>query len=307
MDKIYDLVIIGSGPAGLSAAIYAKRAGLDFIVLKDKYTLGSQIVNTYEIDNYIGFSKISGQDLYDNMKAHATSLDIEIIEQKAIDIKDEQLKIKQVIAKENIYNTKTIILATGANPKRLGCKGETEYQGMGVSYCATCDGAFYKDKICVVVGGGNVAVEDAIFLSRICTKVYLLVRKNVMRADKVLQDELLSKKNVEVLYNTEIKEIKANDFVESVDIVNNISDVSINMKTDGVFIAVGASPETNILSGKVDMKDNYVIADETCETSVSGIFACGDIRTKQLRQVITAASDGANAITSIRNYLIKSK
>lgn len=307
MDKVYDLVIIGSGPAGLSAAIYAKRSGLDFIILKDKYSLDSQIVNTYEVDNYLGYTKISGQDLYDKMKSHVTSLGIDVIQEKVIEIKDEQQKIKQVITKENNYYTMTIVVATGTKPKKLGCKGEEEYIGMGVSYCATCDGAFYKDRTCVVVGAGNVAVEDAIFLSRICAKVYLLVRKNYMRADKILQDELLSKKNVEVLYNTEIKEIKANDFVESIDVINNITDVGINLKTDGVFIAIGAEPETMLLSGKVDMIDNFIVANENCETSISGIFACGDIRTKQLRQLITAASDGANAITSIQNYLIKNK
>ena len=229
MDKVYDLVIIGSGPSGLTAAIYAKRAGLDFLILKDKYSLDSQIVNTYEIDNYTGIQKTTGQDLYDKMKQHAMSLGIEITEEKAIDIKNETKDLKQVVTKNNIYNTKTIIIATGAIPKKLGCKGESEYQGMGVSYCATCDGAFYKDKTCIVVGGGNVAVEDAIFLTRICKKVYLLVRKNYMRADKILQDELLSKNNVEVLFNTELQEIKAKDFVDSVVIFNNLSNTMINI------------------------------------------------------------------------------
>ena len=307
MDKVYDLVIIGSGPAGLTAAIYAKRAGLDFVILKDKYSLDSQIVNTYEIDNYTGIQKTTGQDLYDKMKKHVISFGIDIINEKAIDIKDENQNIKQVITKENSYQTKTIIFATGATPKKLGCKGEAEYQGMGVSYCATCDGAFYKDKTCVVVGGGNVAVEDAIFLTRLCKKVYLLVRKDFMRADKILQDELLSKKNAEVLYNTELKEIKAKDVVDSVVVVNNLTNIELNLATDGVFIAVGVNPETNILSNKVNMKDNYIVADESCESSVPGIYACGDVRTKQLRQVITAASDGANAITSIQKYLIKNK
>ena len=298
MDKIYDLVIIGCGPAGLTASIYAKRAGLDFVVLKDKYALDSQIVNTYEIDNYTGILKTTGQDLYDKMKQHVESLGINIIKEKAIEIKDETQKIKQVITKENIYQTKTIILATGAIPKKLGCKGENEYQGMGVSYCATCDGAFYKDKTCVVVGGGNVAVEDAIFLTRLCKKVYLLVRKDHMRADKILQDELLSKSNAEVLYNTELKEIKATDFVNSAVLVNNLTNIELNL---------GVEPMTDILKDKVNMKDNYIEADESCESSISGIYACGDVRTKQLRQVITAASDGANAITSIQSYLIKNK
>ena len=307
MDKIYDLVIIGCGPAGLTASIYAKRAGLDFVVLKDKYALDSQIVNTYEIDNYTGILKTTGQDLYDKMKQHVESLGINIIKEKAIEIKDEIQKIKQVITKENIYQTKTIILATGAIPKKLGCKGENEYQGMGVSYCATCDGAFYKDKTCVVVGGGNVAVEDAIFLTRLCKKVYLLVRKDHMRADKILQDELLSKSNAEVLYNTELKEIKATDFVNTAVLVNNLTNIELNLATDGVFIAVGVEPMTDILKDKVNMKDNYIEADESCESSIPGIYACGDVRTKQLRQVITAASDGANAITSIQSYLIKNK
>ena len=304
MDKVYDIVIIGTGPAGLNAALYAKRAGLDFVLLKNKYLVDSQIVNTYEIENYLGFTKLSGQELYDKMLNHILSMDIKIVDEKAEEI-DINEKIKTVKTKNNIYKTKTIILATGAVSQKLNIEGENELEGRGLSYCATCDGAFYKNRITAVVGGGDVAVEDAIFLSRLCEKVYLIVRKDCMRATKVLQDEINSKSNVEILYNTEVKKVLSNEMIYGINIINNKTNIDSEIKIDGLFIGVGTAPVTELLNNKVDMDNNYIIADETCETSIKGIYACGDVRKKQLKQVVTALSDGANAITSIQRYLVE--
>lgn len=304
MDKVYDIVIIGTGPAGLNASLYAKRAGLDFVLLKNKYLVDSQIVNTYEIENYLGFTKLSGQELYDKMLNHILSMDIKIVDEKAEEI-DTNEKIKTVKTKNNIYKTKTVILATGAVSQKLNIEGENELEGRGLSYCATCDGAFYKNRITAVVGGGDVAVEDAIFLSRLCEKVYLIVRKDCMRATKVLQDEINSKSNVEILYNTEVKKVLSNEMIYGINIINNKTNIESEIKIDGLFIGVGTAPVTELLNNKVDMDNNYIIADETCETSIKGIYACGDVRKKQLKQVVTALSDGANAITSIQRYLVE--
>ncbi len=304
-NNIYDLIIIGTGPAGLTAAIYAKRAGLNFVVLKDIYSLDSQIVNTYEIENYTGFFGLSGQELYDKFAEHSKHMDIEIVKEKAIEIKKIDNLIK-VITKKNEYDTKTVILATGANPMKLGAVGEEEFIGRGVSYCATCDGAFFKGKTTAVIGGGDVAVEDAIFLSKICKKVYVILRRDVFRATDILVKELLSKENVEVIFNSEVKEIVGKDFVENINIKNN-ENVDRTIEVNGVFIAVGINPNTELVKNLVEIDNGYVVADESCESSVSGIYACGDVRKKVLRQVITACSDGANAITSIQKYLIINK
>ena len=299
---MYDTIIIGMGPAGITAGIYAKRAGLNFIILKDMYSLDSQIVNTYEIENYTGFFGLTGQDLYDKFYEHLSHMEVTIIKEKAIEIKKNDNNFK-IITKKNEYDTKSIIIATGAVPKKLEVAGEDEFVGRGVSYCATCDGAFYKEKTTAVIGGGDVAVEDAIFLSRICKQVYVVLRRDVFRATDILVKELLSKKNVSVIYNSQVIEIGGKEKVEYVDLKNNEGETK-KINVDGVFVAVGVSPNTEIVKNIVDIENGYVVADESCKSSVDGIYACGDIRKKILRQVITACSDGANAITSINKYLI---
>lgn len=300
--EIKDLIIIGLGPAGIAAGIYAKRAGLDFLIIKSRFLLDSQIINTLEIENYVGLNKVSGQVLYDTFLNHLKSFDVKIIDEKVLDI-DVDGVIKTIRTDKNEYKTKTIILATGAKPQMLSIEGEEKYLGQGVSYCATCDGAFYKDKTVAVVGGGDVALEDALFLRRICKKVYLILRRDVFVAQKVYQDEILKYDNIEVLYNTNITKINGDEFVRNIDIKNNKTGEEKNISIDGIFIAIGIKPNTELLKDKVKMEKDYIIADETCETSIKGVYACGDIRKKQLRQVITATSDGANAITSIVRYL----
>ena len=299
---IYDVIIIGAGPAGLAAGIYGKRAGFDILILDTSSISGGQILNTYEIDNYPGFPGASGQEVADAMRQHCDKLGVEFARGRVTSIIDNG-STKDLVTKKNTYTAKSIIIATGASNKKLGCPGEEELSGMGVSYCATCDGAFFKEKQVAVVGGGDVALEDAIYLSRFCTKVYLIHRRDEFRGAKVLQDQVKSTDNIEIIYDTVVNSINGTQSVESITVQNTKKDSSSELKVDGIFIAVGTVPNTQILSGLVQMDDKgYVIADETCKTSCHGVFVAGDVRTKPLRQVLTATADGANAITSIQKY-----
>ena len=299
---IYDVIIIGAGPAGLAAGIYGKRAGFDILILDTSSISGGQILNTYEIDNYPGFPGASGQEVANAMRQHCDKLGVEFARGRVTSIIDNG-STKDLVTKKNTYTAKSIIIATGASNKKLGCPGEEELSGMGVSYCATCDGAFFKEKQVAVVGGGDVALEDAIYLSRFCTKVYLIHRRDEFRGAKVLQDQVKSTDNIEIIYDTVVNSINGTQSVESITVQNTKTDSSSELKVDGIFIAVGTVPNTQILSGLVQMDDKgYVIADETCKTSCPGVFVAGDVRTKPLRQVLTATADGANAITSIQKY-----
>ena len=300
---IYDIIIIGSGPAGLTAAIYAKRACLNAQLLYDPYAVESQICNTYEVCNYPGFNNISGQELYDSFKKHAKELNVEMLGEKVLEITDIYLDIKKVKTNKNEYETKTIILATGGSPKKGGFEREEDFIGNGVSYCATCDGAFFRDKEVAVLGGGDTAVEDAIFLSRLAKKVYLIVRRNELRATKVLCEEVKNANNVEILFETTVKGIIGENKVEGILIKGKNDVIMSELTVDGIFVGIGMNPDSSLLKDKVEMDGDYIKADETCATSVKGIYAVGDVRKKQLRQVITACADGANAITSIQNYL----
>lgn len=302
---IYDVIIIGAGPAGLTAAIYAKRACLNMLVLQDKYSIGSQICNTYEVCNYPGFNKITGQELYDKIKNHATELAIQIASEKVVEISDYNLDIKKVKTKDSVYETKSIVIATGASPKKAGFQGEEDFIGKGISYCATCDGAFYKDKEVAVIGGGDVAVEDAIYLSRIAKVVYLLVRKDKLRATKILQEEVSKLGNVQIIYETQIEKVYGNNILEGALMRTKGDIIPSELTVSAIFVGIGITPDTLIIKDKVDMEGDYIKASEDCATSVKGIYAIGDVRKKQLRQVITACSDGANAITTIQKYLTK--
>lgn len=301
---MYDLIIIGSGPAGLTASIYAQRAMLNTLVIEKNVMSGGQILNTYEVDNYPGFKGINGFDLGMKFREHADELEAEFIEAEVIKVANEG-DIKRITTNKETYEAKSIIIATGARYRKLGAPGEEKLSGMGVSYCATCDGAFFRNKTTCVVGGGDVAVEDAIFLARICTKVYVIHRRDEFRAAKSLQERLFSLDNVEIIWDSTVKEIKGDNKVSSIIISNTKSNEEKEIETDGVFIAVGIIPNSETFEGVVGMNEQkYIIADETGVTDTDGIFAAGDIRTKMLRQIITAASDGANAVTSVQNYLI---
>ena len=303
METIYDMIIIGSGPAGLTAGIYAKRAGLSALVLEGSFIQGGQIVNTYEVDNYPGLPGISGMDLADRMKEHLQNQGGKIIRGKVKGISlDGEIKI--VHTKKEDFRTKTVILAAGAVHRKLEVPGEEEFSGMGVSYCATCDGAFFKDKTVAVVGGGDVAVEDAIFLSRTCKKVYLSHRRDQLRAAKILQDVLKNTPNIETFWNRRVTEIGGTEQVEWIQTESTAAGQSTRMDVDGIFIAVGITPDTGFIRNLIHLDEQgYVIADENGETNIPGIYAAGDIRTKQLRQIITAASDGANCVASAEKYL----
>ncbi len=303
METIYDMIIIGSGPAGLTAGIYGKRAGLSILVLEGSFIQGGQIVNTYEVDNYPGLPGISGMDLAEKMKEHLLAQDGKIVRGKVRSISLEG-EIKVVHTKKEEYRAKTVILAAGAVHRKLEVPGEDDFSGMGVSYCATCDGAFFKDKTVAVVGGGDVAVEDAIFLSRTCKKVYLIHRRDELRAAKVLQDALRNISNIELCWNRCVTEIGGINQVEWIQTETTDTKRTERMNVNGIFIAVGIIPDTGFIKDLIHLDTKgYVVAGEDGQTNIPGIYAAGDIRTKQLRQIITAAADGANCVASAEKYL----
>jgi len=304
---MYDLIIIGSGPAGLSAAVYGKRAGLELLVIEQSGMSGGQVLNTYEVDNYLGMQGINGFDMGMQFRAHADKLGVSFIEETVLKIESGE-KVKTVVTGKERFETKAVIIATGASHAKLGVAGENELSGMGVSYCATCDGAFFKNRTAAVIGGGDVAVEDAIFLARACKKVYLVHRRDELRAAKILQEKLKELSNVEILWNHIVTEIEGKDQVERMKLQNTKDHTETAKEIDGIFIAVGIRPNTINIEGMPAMDENgYIQAGEDGRTSINGIFAAGDVRTKRLRQIITAVADGANAVTSVQDYLLESE
>lgn len=300
---LYDVIIIGSGPAGLAAAIYGQRAMLKTLVFEKQPMSGGQILNTYEVDNYPGLPGLGGFELGMKLRQHADAMKAPFVQDEVSNIEKTKEGFRIVTAKE-AYETKTVVFATGAGHRKLNIPGEAGLTGMGVSYCATCDGAFFRDKITAVVGGGDVALEDALFLARACKKVYLIHRRDTLRGAKVLQERVLQAGNIEIIWNSQVEEIEGKEKVEQIRIYNNIEETRQNLMVDGVFIAVGIVPNSAQAKGLVKLDEGgYIVAGENGETDVPGIFAAGDVRTKQLRQVITAAADGANVITSIEGYL----
>ncbi|MDE6750970.1 MAG: thioredoxin-disulfide reductase [Lachnospiraceae bacterium] len=304
---MYDLIIIGSGPAGLSAAIYGKRAGLDVLVLEKNPMSGGQVLNTYEVDNYLGMPMMNGFEMGMKFRQHAddTGVTFENVQVTGL---SEKNGYKIVMAKDGdtdkSYEAKTVILATGASHALLNVPGEEQLAGRGVSYCATCDGAFYRNRTVAVVGGGDVAVEDAVFLSRLCKKVILIHRRDSLRAAKSLQDRLFQCDNVEVIWDSVVEEICGQEQVESLRVCNRKESSTQMITIEGIFIAVGIHPNTELFRNIVPCDDSgYCIAGEDCATQADGIFAAGDVRTKALRQIITAVADGANAVASVEKYL----
>ena len=304
MTHVYDLIIIGSGPAGLGAAIYAQRARLDTLVIEKAMVSGGQVLTTYEVDNYPGLPGIGGYDLGLKFREHADKLGAQFQEDQVLKVEDDGPDgTKRVVCVNGTYEAKALILATGAVHRKLGIPGEEEFGGMGVSYCATCDGAFFRNKVTAVIGGGDVAVEDAIFLARMCSKVYLIHRRDALRAAKSLQESLMALENVEILWDSVADSIQGDGKVECLSISNAKTGEKQELPVQGVFIAVGITPESSAFAGLVEMEHGYIKAGEDGKTSAPGIFAAGDVRTKQLRQIITAAADGANAVTSAERYL----
>lgn len=313
---IYDLVIIGSGPAGLGAAIYAQRADLKTLVIEKEMVSGGQVLTTYEVDNYAGLPGINGFDLGMKFREHADKLGAEFAEDTVVRIEDADLsgelveaaevsgKLKQVVGEKDTYLAKTVIIASGAHHRKLDVPGENAFSGMGVSYCATCDGAFFRNRTTAVVGGGDVAIEDAIFLARLCEKVYLIHRRDELRGARSLQKRLMALENVEIIWDTVVESIEGNGKVESLNLHNRKTGEKKTLSVDGVFIAVGISPNSEPYRDLLKTDESgYIEAGEDGRTSVPGIFAAGDVRTKALRQIVTAVADGANCVAGVERYL----
>ena len=297
---MYDLIIIGAGPAGLSAAVYGKRAGLDLVVIEQTPMSGGQVLNTYEVDNYLGLPGINGFDLGTKFREHTDKMDVTFIKEKVTAIHNNGQTKAVETASGTVYEAKSLILAAGAEHALLQVPGEQEWKGRGVSYCATCDGAFFKGRDVAVVGGGDVAVEDAVYLARMCRKVYLIHRRDSLRAAKILQEKLFACENVEILWNCTVSKIFGNDLVEGVTLCQKQEEQEKDLAVEGVFIAVGMHPCTEAFAGTVVCDEKgYLVAGEDCVTDVPGIFAAGDIRTKALRQIVTAVADGACAVSSV--------
>ena len=300
---MYDIIIIGSGPAGLAAAIYGQRAGLSLLVIEKQPMSGGQIINTYEVDNYPGLQGMDGFELAIKFRTHADALGASFVTEEVRGIETVD-GCHFVVTDQNRYETRTIVLATGAVHRKLGVPGEDALSGMGVSYCATCDGAFFRGKDVAVIGGGDVALEDALFLARTSSNVFLIHRRDGLRGAKILQERVKATENITILWDTVTEEICGAGQVESLALKNKKTGGQSTLPVSGVFIAVGITPDSALIKDLAELDDGgYVKADESCQTSCPGIFAAGDVRTKQLRQVITAAADGANAITSVQNYL----
>lgn len=301
---MYDLIIIGAGPAGLSAAVYGRRAGLDLLVIEQTPMGGGQVINTYEVDNYLGLPGINGFDLGQKFRQHADGQGAVFQIGKAVKISDDGEKKSVTLADGTVFEARALILAGGAEHTKLGVPGEDTFRGQGVSYCATCDGAFFKKRDVAVIGGGDVAVEDAIYLSRFCRNVFLIHRRDSLRAAKSLQEKLFACENVEVVWDSVLLAIEGSDLVEKIRIRNQKEEAEREIPVEGVFIAVGMHPDTEVYKELVACDENgWLIAGEDCKTDVPGIFAAGDIRTKRLRQIVTAVSDGACAVASAEQYL----
>lgn len=300
---MYDLIIIGGGPAGMTAAIYAGRAELKTLLI-EKGMFGGQVMTTYEVDNYPGIPGVSGAELVMKMQEHVESLEhgVEICYDEVTSL-DLSEKVKIVRTYEGEYRTKALLYAGGASAKKLKVPGEEELRGRGVSYCATCDGAFFRGKRVAVIGGGDTAAEDALYLTRFCEKVYIVVRRNVMRAAASLQRKLAEKENVEILYGWSLKQICGEDVVSGV-LLKDAEGKERKLELEGVFAAVGVDPQTALLKGKVNTCNlGYIECNAKMMTSIPGVFAAGDVVQKPLRQIITAAADGAVAVTGVLEYL----
>lgn len=299
---MHDLIIIGSGPAGLSAAVYGRRAGFSTLVIEKNPMSGGQVLNTYEVDNYLGLPGINGFDMGMKFREHAEKMQAEFIEADVLGVEDMG-DYKLVKTTDGDYEAKAVIIASGASHSHLGVPGEEELSGMGVSYCATCDGAFFRGKTVAVIGGGDVAVEDAIFLARACEKVYLIHRRDSLRAAQSLQDTMLALPNVEVCWNSVVESINGEGRVNSITLVHKNGGTKSELAVQGVFIAVGIKPNSESFINNIAADEKgYLIAGEDCATSMPGVFAAGDIRTKKLRQIVTAVADGANAVEGIQEY-----
>ena len=297
-----ELVIVGGGPAGLTAAIYGRRAGLDVLVL-EKGMAGGQITITAEIENWPGIPMISGEELARAFREHAEKFSPEFREAEVKKVSMEAGK-KVVATDKGDIEAEAVIIATGASFRKLGCPGEAEFTGRGVSYCAVCDGAFFEDQVIAVVGGGNTAVEEADYLTRFASKVYIIHRRDSFRADRAVVEKAMANPKIEPVWNSVVERIKGTDMVEGIVLKNVKTGETSELPVAGVFVFVGMNPNCDFVKGLVETKDGgWIVTNEMLETSVEGIFAAGDVRDKFLRQVVTAAGDGATAAMAAYSYI----
>ncbi len=299
-EKEWDLIIIGAGPAGLSAAIYAARARIKVLVLDKHVLAGGQIGTTYLVEDYPGIESISGEELGKRMmeQAKKTGAIVSLGEE----VKEVDLENKWIKTTKGEYKAKAIIIATGARERKLNVPGEKEYKGRGVSYCAVCDAPFFKDKEVLVIGGGNSALEESMYLAKFAKKVIIAHRRDSFRADKVVQERVFKSKKIEIMWNTEVKEIKGNEHVHGVVLYNNKTQETKEMKIDGVFIYIGMIPNTELFNVEKDER-GYIITNEKMETNIKGVYAAGDVRKSIIKQAVTAAAEGAIAALMAEKYI----
>jgi len=305
-DHIYDLIIIGGGPGGISAAIYASRANLDILILEKTYA-GGQIATTASMENYLGFPAISGIEFGERLEEHAKSAGVEITFEEVIEMNIKGV-LKKITTTENIYHSRTVILGMGAQPRKLGIPGEAELRGRGVSYCATCDGAFFKERDVVVIGGGDTACDEAMYLSAVCSKVYLVHRRDKLRARGIIAEKVKNHPKIEVVWDSLIEEITAENVVTGINVKNKKTNETRHIPASGIFIAVGIVPQTQLVREQFGINEADPLETDLCmRTSILGVYAIGDIRSTPLRQVITAAADGALAVYAVQEYLVENE
>lgn len=299
----FDVIILGGGPAGFSAGIYAARGNVKTAII-DINMLGGQPSNYLELENYPGFDIIGGYELMEKFETHADKFGVEKYPMQEIQKIELAGNIKKIVTNDKIFNAKTVIIATGAQPQKLNIPGEKEFIGRGVSYCAVCDGAFYKEKIVAVIGGGNAAVEEANYLTKFADKVYIIHRRNKLRADKIIQERAFQNPKIEFIWDTVPTEIRGNNAVEELIIKSTKTGETKSLNVNGVFPYIGFTPNTEMINGQIKQNEQgFIITDEFLNTSEKGVYAIGDVRTTPLRQVITAAADGAIAAVSAIKYL----
>ena len=303
MTHVYDVIIIGGGPAGYTAALYSARAGLDTAVI-EKMSIGGQLTLTGEVENYPGFATgIDGYTLGANMQSGAEKFGAQTIFDEVTNVFLDE-KIKRVVTQSTELYARSVIIASGASPRELGIDGESDFIGKGIHYCAHCDGRFYKNKTVAVIGGGNSAVSDALYLSRLAKKVYLIHRRDSLRATKIYHEPLKNAENVEILWNSRVSKLLHGERIVGAILENTAANEQSELLCDAIFVSIGRKPNTSLFNGVTALDENgYIIADESTKTSVEGVFAAGDVRTKTLRQIVTAVSDGATAAHYAEEYI----
>lgn len=303
MTHVYDVIIIGGGPAGYTAALYSARAGLYTAVI-EKMSIGGQLTLTGEVENYPGFADgIDGYTLGANMQSGAEKFGAQTIFDEVTNVFLDE-KIKRVVTQSTELYARSVIIASGASPRELGIDGESDFIGKGIHYCAHCDGRFYKNKTVAVIGGGNSAVSDALYLSRLAKKVYLIHRRDSLRATKIYHEPLKNAENVEILWNSRVSKLLHGERIVGAILENTATNEQSELLCDAIFVSIGRKPKTSLFNGVTALDENgYIIADESTKTSVEGVFAAGDVRTKTLRQIVTAVSDGATAAHYAEEYI----